>query len=165
MSNYSFETHLHRYSVWTAARAVQRNFTTTENIPAAIENSALPKFVENPIASQSDFDIWQSKTANELMKSLNCSFGRAAKIIGIYLKTAWVIRHPEEDCSSAVIHPPIDRILLTNLLIEKKLLDLRELIKLGWTRFDEKHYSDLMRIVRKNNLSFNWRLEEYWRFP
>ncbi|MBK6447178.1 MAG: hypothetical protein IPF81_18330 [Bacteroidetes bacterium] len=39
--NYSFAEHVHRFAVWTAARAVQRNFTTTENIRKAIEQTEL----------------------------------------------------------------------------------------------------------------------------
>ena len=45
--NYNFNQHRNNFSMWAAARAVQRNFTTTENIVIAIENSGLRDFVES----------------------------------------------------------------------------------------------------------------------
>ena len=44
--SYTFIDHLHNYSVWTAARAVQRGYTTTKNISAAIDKTELSKLAE-----------------------------------------------------------------------------------------------------------------------
>ena len=44
MADYDIQEHIHRYAVWTAARASQRNFTTTANIRRAIEESGLRDF-------------------------------------------------------------------------------------------------------------------------
>ena len=38
---YTFTKHIHNYACWTAARAVQRNFTNTQNIVKAIEATDL----------------------------------------------------------------------------------------------------------------------------
>ncbi len=45
--NYNFKEHKHRYSLWTAARAVQRSFTTTSKISSVIEATTMRQFSES----------------------------------------------------------------------------------------------------------------------
>ena len=164
--SYGFSDHIHRYAVWTAARAVQRNFTTTKRIQTAIESSGLADFLSNPIVDQNAFDKWHIETAEQIIYQFGgeaeCSYGRAAKIIGIYLKTAWVIRHPEDDIVSLVIHPPLDRILLQELAKGKSFPNLKELASKSWTQFDKTGYWDVVKIIRLSGAPFYWRLEKDW---
>jgi hypothetical protein len=44
IDNYTFNDHRHNYAVWTAARAVSRNFTSTANVKLAIEACGLRHF-------------------------------------------------------------------------------------------------------------------------
>lgn len=97
IDNYNFYTHLHNYAVWTAARAAQRGFTTTQNISNAIDGTDLAKVAkEKPDYSPGEFDLFHKTTAKRLidafkqMKAPEASYGRVAKIISIYLKTALV---------------------------------------------------------------------------
>jgi hypothetical protein len=163
---YSFSTHVHRYAVWTAARAVQRSFTTTKVIQTAINGSGLASFLEHPLSQQEAFNDWHKTTAQRLIKNFGvenaCSYGRAAKIIAIYLKTTWVIRHHEDDPVSAVIHPPIDRILLQNLAGCKEFSGLSSLRKESWTQFTEDQYWKIADLIRQETKSFNWKLEQFW---
>jgi hypothetical protein len=162
---YEMAEHTHRFAVWTAARAVQRSFTTTEIINAAIEKSGLKDFVENSkCKSQDDFDAFHEECVRKLITAFknskveNGSYGRAAKIIAIYLKTTLVISTQGKDKRCDFIHPPLDRILLRHLPDE-----LKSLKKMAWTGFDKKMYQQVVETIRKTKYSFNWRLEELWK--
>jgi hypothetical protein len=167
MSNYSFETHLHRYAVWTAARAVQRNFTTTENIQSAIQTSELKSFVQEPISNLIQFEKWHRKNAKLIISAFGgekeCSYGRAAKIISIYLKTAVGLRLPLDHPVQSVLHPPIDRILLQNLGSEPRFDGLKKLKGVNWTQLEEDAYWDLVDLIKDKVGYFDWRLEEFWK--
>ena len=55
--SYSFAKHLHNYACWTAARAVQRNFTTTNKIIKAIESSDLIRVEELQIETADEYAL------------------------------------------------------------------------------------------------------------
>lgn len=116
--NYTFQDHLHNFAVWTAARASQRGFTTTENIKSAIDACGIKEFVsENKEMTAEKFDKFHQKIAKSIMNYLNnksrkkTSYGRAAKIIAVYLKTSIVIRDAGKSSLAKIIHPPIDSII------------------------------------------------------
>src|SRR5260221_14533455 len=98
--SYTAEEHIHRYAVWTAARA-QRAFMTNENIKKAIDKIKLKeeviRFKTSLSINSIEFNDWHTKKCNELkdilseIKNQKVSFGRAAKIINVYLKTSIVI--------------------------------------------------------------------------
>jgi|688.fasta_scaffold2296520_1 hypothetical protein len=94
-TKYTFNQHRHNFARWTPARAVQRNFTTTENIAKAIEKSGLRDFVESyKKISKEDFNDFHLECANKLIKSLHsqkCTYGIAAKIIPTLLKTSQTV--------------------------------------------------------------------------
>lgn len=163
--SYSFADHLHNYSVWTSARAVQRGFTTTENIKSAIDNTQLRKLVEvGGVKTLVEFDNFHRSTAKIIIQHLTemnipTSYGRAAKIIAVYLKTSVVIRDSGESILSKIIHPPIDNILLTNLAKENKGMGLENI---KWTQLSEKEYFELMRKLQTIHHDSFWKLEKYW---
>src|SRR5207237_4965917 len=110
--NYTFDEHKHRYAIWTAARAVQRSFTTTHNIAKAINATGLKCFSQsNEPITQNEYDTRHKQWSKIIIDVLDCSYGRAAKIIAIYLKTA-VVLPTSGTANSLVIHPPLDRFLL-----------------------------------------------------
>lgn len=164
--SYSFNEHKHRYAIWTAARAAQRSFTTTKNIKEAICATSLKDFCESDcVVSQVDFDQHHKEWCKTIIKTfaqfgVPCSYGRAAKIIAIYLKTSYVLANSAEAEKCFVIHPPIDRILLSFLSKFEKLKDLN---KLNWTQFQEEDYWKLVERLRLEFKYFDWRLEEYWK--
>jgi len=162
---YTFSDHIHNYAVWTAARAVQRNFTNTKNIKIAIENTKLKDLINN----NNDFSIVQydnfhRETANNIIKSLNdlginVTYGRAAKIIAIYIKTISVIRESGLSNLAKIAHPPIDRILLKNAHKENKNMELN---KINWTELNENKYFDLIIKLRTLKFEYFWEIERYW---
>lgn len=121
---YDFKEHLHRYAVWTAARAVQRGFAKTETIKEAINSSHLQRFSQrNDIKTFEQFENEHTIVCSNILKSFKekdirgASYGRAAKIVNIYLKTAVILPTKGGSDFAKIIHPPIDRILLTNINI------------------------------------------------
>jgi hypothetical protein len=162
---YTFKNHLHNYSCWTAARAVQRNFTTTKNIVRAIEATDLMRIDELNILTTEKYDAFHRICCNQIRRyfksefDIDVNYGRAAKIIAIYLKTSVIIRNSGEGILATIIHPPIDRILLTNLHKENPSLGFD---KINWTALEEVPYFDL--IVKLRTLKYEkfWELEEYW---
>ena len=163
--SYKFIDHLHNYSVWTAARAVQRGYTTTKNIKAAIDKTELPKLAEKiNIKTPSEFDNFHRETSRILIEQLTnlgipTSYGRAAKIIAVYLKTSIVIRTSGESQLAQIIHPPIDNILLTNLSKKHKELSVS---KIKWTQLSEDEYFELIKKLRSIHFDNFWELEKFW---
>ena len=92
---YNFNQHRHNFAIWTSARAVQRNFTTTDKIAIAIEKSGLRDFAEShKNISKEEFNYFHIECAKKLIKSLEaqkCTYGIASKIIAIYLKTTFIL--------------------------------------------------------------------------
>ena len=162
---YTFEKHLHNYACWTAARAVQRNFATTDKIIKAIESSDLIRVEELKIETATEYDRFHKVCCNQIIDffknqlDISASYGRAAKIVAIYLKTAVVIRYSGEGKLASITHPPIDRILLTNLHNNHPELGVD---KINWTKLDEQSYFDLISKIRILPLKNFWELEEYW---
>lgn len=170
-STYSYFGHLHNYAVWTAARAAQRGFTTTKNIQAAIDKTNLRRLLEGEISisDKEEFDRFHVKCCKQIMEKLEHSlgdnpskvtFGRAAKIVNIYIKTAIVIPQPDSQLAF-IAHPPVDRILLIGLTEQLKV----KFHKISWTGFDQKDYLEI--ITQFRGLGFGielpfWKIEEYW---
>lgn len=164
MASYDFSEHIHRYAVWTAARAVQRGFAKTATIWSAIDTIGLKNFAQKlgPMTERAfdrEFDFLCSGLQTAILPT-TCSYGQAAKIISIYLKTSVVLTSKGEAAICDVIHPPIDSILLKNLLptLPNVSLSIEE-----WTQFEREDYWKLVDAVRKNGLLFNWQLEVYWQ--
>lgn len=168
MIDYTFNTHLHNYAVWTAARASQRNFTTTQNIAAAIDASGLRSFAENPtVKDQAAFDQVHVQTAKALIKQfaslgISCTYGRAAKIIAIYLKTSVIVPQRGEGLVCNLIHPPIDRILLQKLKSDGEKPSFKSI---NWTGLRQDAYFQLIDRLRNHPQKFEpfWSIEVNWQ--
>jgi hypothetical protein len=166
MKDYTFDQHRHNYAIWTAARAVQRNFTTTAKIKYAINESGLQIFAQTGgEVSVESFDSLHQLWADQIIKALQnegvqtVTYGRAAKIISIYLKTSVILCNKAECKQSFTIHPPIDAILLKNL---STLPGLSDLGSLRWTQIKKEDYWSLAKRLKHYFGSFDWRLEFYW---
>lgn len=165
-TEYSFEQHVHNYAVWTAARAVQRNFTATVNIKQAIEQTTLRTFAaHNDITTSQQYDEYHEYWADNLITAFSnigikdCSYGRAAKVISIYLKTSVLLCNRASCNASKLIHPPIDGILLKRISSQPGLKDLA---RVRWTQLSKREYWILVERLKVHFGAFDWRLEEYW---
>jgi hypothetical protein len=124
MMRYDIYQHRHNFAVWAAARASQRRLTTVDTLRKALESSEVVAFVRDHVTDKIDSDAFAAKHRSwceEIVRSLldagvmNATFGRAAKLVAVYLKSMVVIGPFADSDLARVAHPPIDRILLRNL--------------------------------------------------
>jgi hypothetical protein len=170
--DYDYTLHAHRFAVWTAARAVNRNFINTQCVSDAIEKTALPikfeKLAGYTTLDHAAFDAFHREAVNALVSYLQkqlgesaqkATYGRASKIVAMYIKTRYVIPNPTCQISK-VAHPPIDAILLKNLSIEYKSLKVNNT---KWTQLSESSYFELVDKLRQHiQFDYFWELEQYW---
>lgn len=168
-TGYAAYQHRHHFAIWAAARATQRGFTTTGNLRDALESTSIEEFVESPCGKET-FDDRHRAWCNNICDHLvsigveGATYGRASKLVGVYLKSMVVL--PElEGAEASYIHPPIDRILLQNIAKDPEVSaeHSRILRNTSWTQLDEQAYFNLLSILRDVNGDRPfWKLEEYW---
>jgi hypothetical protein len=171
--NYNLIEHIHKFACWTAARASQERFMSSEVIIEAINSSGLKDIIDRPRsrpASEARFKIWHHKIAKKLIDSLGAKpatdFGRVAKIIAIYLKTAVLL--PEGNIPfTQIMYPPIDSSLLNNLSQKMKGKDKffsKYLSQIRWTKMNKIDHNELIKSIKAHKLhkpAF-WMLEVNW---
>jgi hypothetical protein len=166
-----YTTHLHRhnFAVWAAARATQRGFTTTENLKNALELSGIQGFAERP-CGRAKFEGQHRKWCLSICEGLSAvevsdaTYGRAAKLVAVYLKSMVVLPDLSSE-EAAYVHPPVDRILLQNIAKDPEVDSARSqmLRSTSWTKLSETGYFDLISVLSDINGDRPfWKLEEYW---
>jgi hypothetical protein len=167
----SYDAYAKEFACWTSARAVQRGFTTSKIIKTAIVASGLDiswKTLNKSDVTSEEYGIWHHNTAEAIIaafktQKMKCSFGRAAKMIAIYLKTIHIMGNPQSQLSK-VAFPPIDRILLKTLKSDLKELKIKPV---NWTELQQKGYVKLliaiMKIAEAKELKYLWQIEKDWK--
>ncbi len=172
---YDLFEHRHRFSVWAAARATQRGFTTVENLRAALESCGIADFLRNPEGLTTDQQAFEEqhkiccRSIMDFLKNRNidrATYGRAAKLVAVYLKSMVIIGPNANTSLAAVAHPPIDRILLKNLSRAPEIESphKKRWREINWTELDEKSYYEHISQLRgclRSNEPF-WSLERFW---
>lgn len=121
-SDYSIEKHKHLYAKWCAAAAYGRGLADGGNALAfqLIEASDLGK-VTRPEHIGQDVDQWQMDFMRTIVAKAaqlgitDFSFGRAQKLVNIYLKTVLVCGGYHLHRNVALLHPPLDSELFKGL--------------------------------------------------
>jgi hypothetical protein len=171
---YDITEHRHRFAVWAGARAAQRAFTSVENLRDAIEATDIRSFLERPESLQASWECYErnhKKWCDQIVDFLvkrsvaNVTFGRAAKLVAVYVKAMIVTTSSECTSLSSNAHPPIDRALLQKLAAsDVQSPHKRYWRTIAWTQLDDKRYYELINQLRAlipANEPF-WMLEEYW---
>jgi hypothetical protein len=171
---YTFFDHRHKFAVWAAARATQRGWkgATTKIIKDALENCGVRQFTSKASSRNTRlkkferlYREWCKKICSFLKKRhvQGVTYGRAAKIVAIYLKSMLILSGSEYSPLARVAHPPVDATLLENLPSEIKA-KLPENVK-RWTKLKENDYYDgLIKPPRAflGRDEPSWKLEEYF---
>jgi hypothetical protein len=166
---YTERQHRHNFAIWAACRATQRGFASVAVLRQAAEGSTLEAFSWRPTrlgAFDEQHKKWCAKICSNLEHQgiFGATYGRAAKLVNVYLKSALVLRDLSSQAAK-VIHPPVDRILLSNVA---KILDIepsvRKLLRsTRWTQMDEGRYFEVIEALREVNGDHPfWTIEEYW---
>jgi hypothetical protein len=168
-SDYSIGEHVHRFSIWAAARAsstVTRRFsvaeakTWIESVPeirtCADNQGSLPE----PSQFDSAHKNWREQI-RVASGTKEVSHGIAAKLINVYLKSTLVRTEFVFSPNVMAIHPPIDRLLLKELV--KKCPKIWSGQKLSWSTFTSEEYQDVIDKIRKMvGDKGMWTVEQYW---
>jgi hypothetical protein len=174
--SYTLAIHQHRFAAWAAARAAQRGAGTVRAIINALDGCGVVTVVDTPSnwpTTAAAFDTahrhWCRALLNRLLSAgINkAAYGRAVKIIAIYLKSRIVLGGHHDTAFATVIHPPIDRILLQALAGHVRAKDPRLANRLRtatWTALDEATYDDLIASLRGAGLDRPafWCIERFW---
>lgn len=175
--NYTHLEHRHRFAVWTAARATQRHFLggTSEAIARVMAKSELRKYVATPDLHSNitadRYDALHKDWCNDLIKrfkdseELTISFGRAAKLAAIYIKSMVILGPSSSETLVLHAHPPIDGQVLKGLSKDATLppRSRSRYRATTWTKLDQQGYTALIAQLR---LDFPgepmWTIERYW---
>ena len=170
---YSHFQHKHNFAVWCSARAVQRGFAKSPILKEALEISGVVEFIVNNGAkglSQQEFDEHHENWCKTIMecweknKVSGASYGRAAKLLAIYLKSMIVVQDNPKGLAD-VAHPPIDRIILQNMSKDDTIEHSHKPYwkYINWTQLDEETYKQLITDFRQvlGGKPF-WFIEKYW---
>jgi hypothetical protein len=151
---YSHFQHRHNFAVWCAARAVQRKFTKSPFLKDALEKSGVVEFIKNNEGrsiTQEDFDKQHESWCESIIqtwakdKIKGASYGRAAKLIAVYIKSMIMVQNDRSKLSD-VAHPPIDRIIVQNISKDKNINHPNGTSwkKMNWTELNKSEYKKLI---------------------
>ena len=171
---YDIHEHRHRFSVWAAARATQRGFCNVDTLQEALETCGVREFLETANFGDIDatrFDAihrqWCMSVVAFLEKARipNVTFGRAAKLIAMYLKSVVVLGPNSGTAFSRIAHPPIDGILLGKLAASPVHSEHKsKWAKTKWTKLNDQQYYELIMQLRQvlDGEEPFWMLERFW---
>lgn len=173
---YGIGQHRHRFAVWAAARAAQRRWAKAkvDTLRRALEASGVVESLDRINLSDIDearFMALHRRWCRSVVDFLenaglsNVTFGRAAKLIAIYLKVVVVLGPGSETPFARIAHPPIDGILLKKLAASDVDSEhKREWATISWTQLSEEQYYELIEQLRQalGTQEPFWRLERFW---
>ena len=176
MADYDLAEHRHRFAVWAAARASQRGFTTVEILRDALEATDIRDALTSPATLQLqavDFETLHRKWCLSICSALSqrhigkVTYGRAAKLVAVYLKAMILMGQGWSTPFGQSMHPPIDRTLLQRLSSSERVTSPHKAAwrSVNWTRLTESAYYSLIAQLREVVPSGKpfWVIEEHWQ--
>lgn len=183
MQPYTIAEHLHRFAAWAASTAAsQKNCrfkvaVGRDLIEASGLREAAAEWRSIPIEA-ARHDKWhrvQRSALQELaLTQLSAGYrdrfthGVAAKLVNVYLKGLFFSlfpANPEADALRSVLHPPIDRVLLTELA-RRDVGGLgtrwKHSLQIGWSNFNCRDYQEVIEMVREVYPDGLWKIEHAW---
>ena len=186
---YSHSEHIFRFAAWSASTAARSSPKCRFSVKIGnkiLLDSDLYKYSYgfNYLPEPNEFDIEHKKLCNKIIqtskkylpkkKSEKFSYGIAAKLLNCYFKSIYLIQFQsslDKTTQSKVdaIHPPIDRILLTELskkdIIKERVKFWREKANYGWSKFKEQDYDEVIKEIKEIQKEKNeplWMIENAW---
>jgi hypothetical protein len=142
-----------------------------ERVRAALEAAGLNKLLDSPdkLPAPVEMDSKHAEWRKAVRKALGneATDGIAAKLINVYLKIAFVCGGHHAHPRVAALHPPIDRLLLDELVkltrghpLHQEFLTAK---KVCWTKFTPTQYEKVIAAIR-SYLGDQplWTIEEHW---
>lgn len=182
---YDLEEHRHRFAYWAAASAAfihPEKGLTVLVARAALEKSlrastlAPAKWPTTADAVDARLDEWTMEVLDCLRAATSNQqtqpkYGRAAKLVAVYLKAMVVTGGHADTNFGKLLHPPIDSNLLKALKVASppNQPNLKEAVgralRTGWSNLERGDYLSLVRALRDSGLDNPafWYLERYWK--
>jgi hypothetical protein len=175
--SYDIAEHRHRFAVWAAARAAQRGFkATVGNLRLALQSTGIRNTLSLPTTlrcSTVEFDAMHNEWCSAVQSFLidlgipGSSYGRAAKLINVYVKATIILGEDRETPLGHHAHPPIDSNLLRALAMSNEIKSpyRRAWARVRWTKLERSTYRELieqLRDVVSEGAPF-WTIESYWQ--
>lgn len=154
IQTYTLEEHIHRYAVWTAARAASKSRLKNSEVGYLIDASdlraSINKLKTNSELTETTYRNWLKNKGEEIIslvadknwsefKTKQFKFGLAAKLISVYIKTSEVLPTKGLSALAQVAHPPLDSILLKNI---SKTYGVK--LKTNWSTFNWHDYEEVI---------------------
>jgi hypothetical protein len=166
----------HRFAGWAAATGASASplcrFKVTDGIAILesigfTEDNLSVSNLPNPRSFNSQHRRWRNSAIIAAKKRrIKMSHGVAAKLINLYLKSIYICGGQSKHPKVAALHPPIDSILLREVI---KLSDkkheqaLLKLSKIRWSNFSSADYelaiSTIRSIITPKPI---WTIESRW---
>ena len=191
--SYTINYHRHVFAAWAAGRA---SHTAADFCHYSVEDAhdllkavGFGKTITKPghLPRLQDLDDWHRKMRSSIIRRGNyltfgddgewqCQFthGIAAKLINVYVKSAFVCGPHYKHPRISGFHPPIDRLLLQALKQKDKNEERNEFWSesvrpggLPWTQWDSADYQfaiDGIRqfLLEKHKTKELWKIERLW---
>ena len=127
----------------------------------------LARNLPGPSVMDREHDKWRDEVIEAArQRGFVFTHGIAAKLINVYLKTAFVSLRGTGQDSVDSLHPPFDSLLLKGLKKSDKSRkkDWAILAKKGWSKWNADDYRRAVELGRQEraNQPF-WTIEEHWR--
>ena len=176
MRPYEIGEHRHNFAVWAAARASQRGLGAGVRIlRATLESCGIVDDLQGANLNEIDDERfkrmhrkWCLNAIDRLMEAgiQDVPFGRVAKLVAIYLKSAVILGRGLGTAFAQVAHPPIDGILLKNLVASPDVISVHKSAwrRIKWTKLNEESYYKLIQQLREvlGPEEPFWKLERFW---
>lgn len=176
LQSYGFDKHRHIFSAWCGSTAAGASPLCRFRVAQGKEILEAAKILPGEFDSQlsdlnlNEFDTWHDEKCTALishakhLQIVGFEYGVAAKMLNCYLKAYYA----SNQTISNKLHPPIDRILLTELATKNVggISDKwRNYKKTGWSKFQQADYLDCIKSIRASipmNMPL-WKIEYYWK--
>jgi len=184
--DYSIHEHRFRFAGWCAATAASSSPICRFKVQTGLEilrlSGVSDQFTDwsDIPSSEAEFDDLHRKTCRKIIKiselphiklsgkEAHFTYGIAAKLLNCYLKPIYLVNAAESFSNKttvkkqAVIHPPIDRVLLSNCK-RKEPEAFRSITKISWSTFTEAQYFDVIKSLREFMVDEPfWKIEYFW---
>ena len=191
MIDYSLKVHRFRFAAWCAATAASASSKCRFAVKTGVqilERSGMDELAGgwSELPMPDDFDRFHNESCEKIIQAAEdmnpkkfkgsqgdgkFTYGVAAKLLNCYLKPLFITGVRErislEDVSKQrAIHPPIDRLLLSELhrnnVFEEGIF-WKKYMNLGWSNFGKDDYCQCISKIKQNApRSAMWEIERYW---
>lgn len=174
IQHYTFDEHVHRFAIWTTARAASKSRLKNSEMEKLIDSVKLREEVAElanfEALNDQFFKTWIKRMGESMcskvpdmsiseFKKKQFKFGIAAKIICIYIKTVEVLPKSGKSTLSKIAYPPIDSILLKKVNAKYKTG-----LKTTWSTFNWHDYERAIeRILPLFPSDARWKIEVEWK--